>query len=309
MYRHTLRNTIVSGTFTLPVMLGLTAVGWLSWQLYDAAAWGSFCMAVVTAYCLMELNNGFALMRMRTRMVSTSFLFLLLLFPAYRQFDLTLSCSLSLVVSYFMLFNSYQAYRPEGYIFYAFLCVGLGSLAFPPLLAVAPTFYVSMLLFLRSLTLRSGVAGLLGLALPYWVVLAVKLWSDGAVTMPDPAAWPGLCNPADYAAVSTTQWVGGGMVAFYSLLALVHLSRNALTEKIRTRMLLATVAAVEVVLLLLWAVMPARFDVCLHLLIANGSILMAHYFSHGRGRLFDLWFNLTLLLLIGLGLLNHLYPG
>ena len=44
----------------------------------------------------------------------------------------------------------------------------------------------------------------------------------------------------------------------------------------------------------------------MRLFIANTSLLVAHYFALGKGRFFDAWFYLTLLVFAGLGVWNYL---
>ena len=112
-------------------MFLLTAVCWMLPDVSSLERWGGLALTAVTAYLLMEMNTRFSLLRVRSRLVSTSFLFLMLIHPSLQTLDVQLLQPLCLVLGYFMLFSTYQQYRSEGYVFHAFLFLGIGSLFFP----------------------------------------------------------------------------------------------------------------------------------------------------------------------------------
>ena len=55
------------------------------------------------------------------------------------------------------------------------------------------------------------------------------------------------------------------------------------------------------------ALLPAHLDVLLALLILNSSLLAGHYYAVGKGRFFDAWFNVSLLLVVALGVVNYVF--
>lgn len=133
-------------------MAVLTLVLWVLPGMADSTLWGGLAITMLTAYLIMELNNRNALLRIRSRMMSTTFLFMMLVCPTLHCWNIDALTVVCLIAAYFTLFASYQKYRCEGYIFHAFLFVSLGSMAFPPMLVLALAFYVSMLFQLRNLT-------------------------------------------------------------------------------------------------------------------------------------------------------------
>lgn len=82
MYSHSFRSSVVTGSFTLPVMAVLTLVVWMFPDVENWKLWAGLGMTFLTAYSIMELNNRHALLRVRSRMMSVSFLTLMLTCPA-----------------------------------------------------------------------------------------------------------------------------------------------------------------------------------------------------------------------------------
>ena len=70
-------------------------------------------------------------------------------------------------------------------------------------------------------------------------------------------------------------------------------------------MLLYTIITMQVFLTVGLLLLPEHFDKQMRLFIANSSLIIAHYYALGKGRLFNTWFNLTVLILIVLGVYNY----
>lgn len=287
-------------------MAVLTLVLWVLPGMADSTLWGGLAITMLTAYLIMELNNRNALLRIRSRMMSTTFLFMMLVCPTLHCWHTDALTVLCLIAAYLTLFASYQKYRCEGYIFHAFLFVSMGSMAFPPMLVLALAFYVSMLFQLRNFNWRTFMAGIFGLVLPYWAYAAYAIWNnqlDTAFLYLN--EWFTLVMP-DYSRFPPNQLATAGGIMFWALLALIHFFRTAYNDKIRTRMLSYVIVTTEFTLAVLLAALPHCLESTMRLFIANTSLLVAHYFALGKGRFFDAWFYLTLLVFAGLGVWNYL---
>ncbi len=106
------RNNIVTSSFTLPITALVTLLVWMLPAITDGMQWLGFALTCVSAYLIMELNNRNALLRVRSRLMSVTFLVLMLANPmlhAWHVGQLTVVC---LLLSYFMLFASYQNMLP-----------------------------------------------------------------------------------------------------------------------------------------------------------------------------------------------------
>lgn len=301
----TLRHKIVSSTFTLPIMAVVSVLLWMLPNVASVDLWLGLVVTGLNAYLIMELNNRNALLRIRSRMMSVTYLALMLACPALHEVSLSAVPALCLTLAYFVLFASYQQPRAEGYVFHAFLFLGIGSIVFPPLLVLALAYYICMLFQLRVFNWRTFVAGILGMGVPYWGKTAYGVWQnslDTEFTYLEPWFEPQLPH---YAQLNLNQWVTLGFVFALSLLAFIHFIRTAYNDKIRTRMLLYAVAVVEVFLAVGIALLPQFYDVQLRLFIANSALLIAHHYALGKGRFFDAWFYLNILLLVALGAFNY----
>ena len=123
------------------------------------------------------------------------------------------------------------------------------------------------------------------------------------------ACQPSSCKPGPppaYFSLTLPQLVTVGTIAFYLLLAFIYLCRNAYNDKIRTRMLIYVIVTQQVLLLAGMLLLPQAVHTQFRLFLLNSSLLIAHHMSLARGRLFDLWFYLSLLLLVALGVFNYL---
>ena len=306
MYSHSFRSNVVTGSFTLPVMAILTLVVWMIPDVEDWRLWAGLGMTFLTAYSVMELNNRHTLLRVRSRMMSVSYLTLMLTCPALHAWHIGMVPPLFYVVSYLLLFASYQKTRAEGYIFHAFLFCGIGSLVFPPMLVLLAAFYFSMIFQLRNFTWRTFMAGLFGLAVPYWFYAANAVWHNHLDT-----AFLYLIDwfhPAlpDYSQLTLPQLTTAAFLIFIVVVSLVHFFHTAYNDKIRTRMLFYVLVTQEICLLVGMVMLPSHFETQSRLFAVNSAAFIAHYYAFGRGRFFDLWFNLSVLLFVGLGVFNYL---
>lgn len=306
MYTHSLRSSVVTGSFTLPIMMVITLVLWLAPDISEWQLWAGLGMTGLTAYLLMELNNRNALLRIRSRLMSTTYLAMMLACPALHEWSINMIPVLCYVVSYFLLFGSYQRTRAEGHVFHVFLFAGIASLFFPPFLVLILGYCLSMIFQLRNFTPRTFMAGLLGLIVPYWFVAASAIWQnklDSAFLYLLDWFTPSL---PDYSQITLPQLITVGMILFWAVVSVMHFFHTAYNDKIRTRMLFYVLATQEFILLAGMLLLPSHFDEQLRLIIVNSSAFISHYYALARGRFFNIWFNVSLCLLVLLTIFNYL---
>ena len=305
MYRHNFRHKVVTGTFSFPLMALITCILWIVPGLTDHSLWVGLLFCAAITFLLTELSNRHSLLRIRSRMVSITYLMLMLICPTLHSGATHLIPSLCLVLCYFMLYSSYQKLRPAGFVYHAFFFAGIGSLFYAPMLLLALGFYVSILFQLRNMSWSSFVAGLLGLLTPYWILAAYATWNNKLdVFITDLADWY-LLPIGNFAQMDTAQYVSVGVLGFLALLAFIHYFRTAFNDKIRTRMHYYIVLTQELVICLTFLLFPTQFEELLALFILNTSLLLAHYYALAKGTYFHYWFNLNVIMLIALGIYNY----
>lgn len=279
---------------------------WNDWS--NLQRLGGLGLTLLTAYLMVEWNNTFSLMRVRSRMTSSTFLLLMAACPLLQTWTTQMLVPLSLLLCYFCLFRSYQKVRAEADFFHAFSFLGLGCLFFPQLLYFVPLLLVSCLVQLRSLSLRSFMACLLGLSLPYWCYAGYSIWHNQLdLTVLHFEQLLTLQMP-DYHALTVSQVLSGGFVMAATMLATFHYQRTAYHDKIRTRMFLNLLVTQEYLIILLMVGQPQHFETMLRLLIVNSSPLIAHYLTLAKGRFFHIWFIFCLLLYAAFAVLMPFSP-
>lgn len=306
MYKHSFRNRIVSSSFSLPVMACITLLLWVLPDPGNWQQWAGLGMTGLITVLLTELSNRDSLLRVRSRMVSTAYLMLMTICPALHAWNLQMVTAFCFVVSYFVLFSSYQKIRGEGYIFHVFFFAGIGSLIYPPVLLTALGYYISMLFQFRNFTWRTFTAGIFGLIVPYSFYTVYALWQDNITTaFLYLKEWNIPVQP-DFSVVSTQQWITAGTICFFALLAFIHFFHTAYNDKIRIRMLYYAMATQEVILAAGLVIFPHHFNEQFTLFLLNSSLFIAHYYALGKGRFFNGWFNISLFVLTALGLYNYI---
>lgn len=296
-------------SLTLPVVFVSVAILWLLPGVRERELWFGLFGTGVTAYLMIEWNNRHALLRVRSQLTSSTFLVLSVACPFLHRWTADMLLPTCLAGAYFLLFSSYQKVRAEGETFHAFLCIGLGSLLFPPIVVVVPFLYFSMILQMRSFSLRSFLAGCLGLLLPYWMYMGWAVWHNrldevlamagGYVRAPSP----------DYAVIGLHERVSLVFVIALVLISVVHYLRTAYNDKIRTRMFFYVLIIQVFLLISLLALFPQWHSPVLRLLLVPASPLIGHYLALARGRFMNAWFILILLSAGALAAFNYCEDG
>ena len=270
-------------------------------------AYGLCCAAAVT-YCLVELNNRNGLLRLRSRMVSSTFALLIGALPLFHTWSASLLPTLCLALAYFPLFGSYQKTSSSGDAFHVGLIVSVGSLAYPPFILLLPVMLLGMAVPLRSLSFKSLLAGIVGGLAPYWCYAGWAVWQDDASECFSPFAAAFHFPLPSYSAVPLPLLLSFGFVFLLALLSTIHYFRTAYNDKIRTRMFYDVIVMNEALITLGLVLVPTDSNALFPLFVMNSSPLIAHYLSLARGRFMNFWFILWLVLLCVLAVLLRL-PG
>ncbi len=310
------QNIIAEGGLTLPVAALFGIVVWLLSGLVQQRLWLQLACFVATVYVLIELTNQNALLRVRSRMVSSTFI--------------VLSCAASFllpqmtggivqfcfVVAFLLLFQTYQTSHSIGRTFYAFTAIGLASIAFVHVLWYVPVLWILMATQLQSLNWRTWLTSLLGLAMPYWFAL---LWfllpfnlSDEWTTDFTPLAdhFSKLADIAIQSPITSHLFLGGLLVFILTIIlatiGMAHFWQYSFEDKIRIRLLYGFFTAMTAVTVLFILVQPQHFSVLMRLLTLCASPLIAHVLTFTSSRLSNILFFVALALALALAVFNLL---
>ena len=308
------QNIIAEGGLTLPVAALFGIVVWLLSGLVQQRLWLQLACFVATVYVLIELTNQNALLRVRSRMVSSTFI--------------VLSCAASFllpqmtggivqfcfVMAFLLLFQTYQTSHSIGRTFYAFTAIGLASIAFVHVLWYVPVLWILMATQLQSLNWRTWLTSLLGLAMPYWFAL---LWfllpfnlSDEWTTDFTPLAdhFSKLADIAIQSPITSHLFLGGLLVFILTIIlatiGMAHFWQYSFEDKIRIRLLYGFFTAMTAVTVLFILVQPQHFSVLMRLLTLCTSPLIAHVLTFTSSRLSNILFFVALALALALAVFN-----
>lgn len=318
------QNIIAESGLTLPFAALFGILVWLLAGLVQQQLWPQLAIFVATVYVLVELTNQNALLRVRSRMVSSTFILLsctgCFLLPQMTGGIVQLCFTLA----FLLLFQTYQTSHSVGRTFYAFTAVGLASIAYVQVLWYVPVLWVLMATQLQSMSWRTWWASLLGLALPYWFAL---LWFLFPFNLS--ADWTTNLSPlashfaqlADITLHSSLighhpQLITYHIIARFLILTLTvtlaavgmaHFWQHSFEDKIRIRLLYGFFTAMTAVTVLFIVLQPQHFDVLMRLLTLCACPLIAHVMTFTSSRLSNILFFIALALTLAVTAYN-LFP-
>lgn len=259
---------------------GLTHHWW--WQL--------LCISITT-YLMVELNNINALIRIFSRMVSSTFLALLcsacFIFPALPE-TVMLTCMTAFIL---LLFLTYQDKEAAGLTYYAFLFLGVGSIAYIHVLFFLPLIWLLMMTHTMSLAWRTWMASLLGLLTPYWFYIPWIIYQrDYSAITNHFMALTVFEEPFNLYGITDSQKATLGLVILLAIIGTTHYIRKSYLDKIRIRMFYGFFIFMDLAALLFLLLQPQHFNAMLLLMIVNTSPLVAHFAALSSTKLTNITF-------------------
>ena len=206
MRRQRFQNKVATGRFILPAALLISAICWTvivtllpgtgteghNWPLWLKEASNrlpqgifpsllGFVLYVLTTFFLINLNNIFAIIRIRTSIQSFLFLLLATAFPQLYDELPGLLVGLSFLTAFYQLFGSYRQEKSSGALFNTFAFAGIASLFVPQSLLLVPLLWIGAASF-QSLNLKSLLASIIGFILPWWILLSCTVLTGSTHT-------------------------------------------------------------------------------------------------------------------------------
>lgn len=303
-----LQNIVAESRYTLPATVIYGVVVWLLTGLLQQQWWIQFGCFAASVWLMMELNNQNLLIRVFSRMVSSLYIVLactaVFLFPSLSGAILQV-CTIAALC---LLYHTYQDKDSMGWIYYAFLCLGLGSLKDIHLFYYLPLFWIIMKWFIYSLSWRTFFASLMGLVTPYWFVAAWHFYF-GKETF---SQWiheqyhtfDFIVHP-DYSILSQQQILFLGFLAILAVIGTIHFLLTSYHDKIRVRQLYYSFIVMTCFSGILIGLQPQRYDTVINMLIITVSPLIAHFITltHSKfSNIVFIVFSVVTLLLTGYNL-------
>lgn len=300
----TLRERYTTSIFTLPLTL-LAVI--LSFALSKNTSWLFFGLIIFTAYVLTEFDIKHQIIRVRSRMLSATFLALSAASDYLTASAINLLPAVTLLLAFTSLFNVYQSERPEKGVVHAFAVTSFGTLFAPTTCWLLPVLYISMIK-LRIFRWKSVLASWCGIAFTFfWADVYSYFTQENFAIIPSTQFLATLLpSPAtDWTAVPLRDTVNFTFVTLIFLFAIWHYGQTSFDDKIRVRTYYSIFACFSIAELLLIVLFPAHFNHLFFLFILTTSPFIAHYFTLARGRwVMTTWFIFWIVALLVLRLYN-----
>lgn len=265
----------------------------------------SLVCCFMIGFFLITLNNYYAIIRRRASVQTSIFLLFVSVCPVLHMFYPTDIGIILVLFSIYNLFKCYQQQKPTGYVFNAFVFLGLGSLLFTPLLWFVPVFILGVGI-INKIDFKNFIAGILGCSLPYWFLWGYAYYVGDMEIFSQP--FRDLWTPPTFG-MSIVQWIGWAYFLIIYLVSSVYCFTSKHKDKIRTR------AYLRFIILLLFAIFayillyPSFSAASMFLLLLTGlSILTAHFFVLTNSKASNLFFIGALIGLVLLFIINIWMP-
>ena len=299
------QNRIAESALLLPTAAIAAVLLQLVGGLPTLSEWTSLACFAITCFLMIELSNSNALLRVRSRMVTSSFIVLSGAAGCLFGTVAAAMAQLFVVIMLLVLFTTYQDAASPGRTFYAFAALGVSSLFYVPVLFWVPVLWVLMATQLQSLSWRTWVASLIGLLTPYWLVLAWLLFQQDLQPLVDHFVVLGSWEfPPAYGSVGVGRLVALLFTLILAATGAIHFWTRSYEDKIRIRLLYGFFTTMTVVSTILLLLLPRHYESLMRLLLIMASPLIAHFFTHTSSRLTNAVFIVTIVVAVAITIIN-----
>ena len=278
--RKLVQNIVAGSRLALPITIVYTVCIWLLFGLLTTNLWLQFACFGITSYLMMVMNNQNALIRIFSRMVSCAFL-VLSCAASFLFLDIRGGImQMFVVAAYLLLFQSYQNRESVGITYYAFLMLGLASLATPHIIYFIPLIWLLMATNLLSLSWRTWFVSLFGLLTPYWFMFGWMAYQhDFTPLISHLSPLIDFQFPIRYDHLSTGFLMTWGLLAVCFLTGVIHFVRKSSYDSIRIRLIYGFFIWIDLFAFALMCFQPQHNDMLLRIIIINTAPLIAHFLA------------------------------
>ena len=291
-----LQRQIAENWATPYVALLLTMLMWLLAGGLVHGWWLQLVILAAIAFVLGEISNGNVLIRLRNRMTQSVFMLLATMVnPLFGEL-LPLVATLCFVTGLLLLFRTYQTAGAVGTYYFSFLLFGVAVLLAPVLLFFVPLLWLLSASHLQSLNSQEGVASLLGLLTPFWMMVPMAIYvhflnPQLSLLSPLDSFVHFFSNLVQHTSYVTTYYL---LPLFFivtlTAVSIVYFWNHRTNDRIQTRLLLTFFFWSLAYAVLLLLVLPGCYDSLMFLVIALATPLVAHLLTVTNTKLSNIFF-------------------
>ena len=305
-----IQNKIAESRFLLPATAVIAVCVYLAAGLIERQMWMQFACLALSTWFFAETNNINALLRIYSRMVSSSYL-MLSCAASFLFTDIHVGITqLCAITFYYIIFRCYMLRDSARLMFFAFLPISIVSIYFVQILFFVPVLWLLTVTNLRTLTTKSFLASLFALITPYWFYATYLLLHHDMGTLATHFSRIIHFHPLQSPTTLTQhQLITLAFIVILAFVGIVHFLRQSYLDKIRTRMLYEIFIVMDVLCIVFILLQPQHYNILLTLVIINTSPLIAHFITLTRTRLTNIAFLTILVLTISLIVYNLWMPS
>lgn len=274
------QNRIAESRWALPICAAYTLLICIISGLFAEGIWVQLALTAVATLLMVELNNRNSLIRIYSRMVSCSFLVLTMMTP--HKIESTEGCIVSMcfVAFYLALFHAYQDKKATVYVLWAFTAIGIASTVWIQILLFVPVLWVLTGTNILALSLRTFVASIMGILLPYWFISAYYIYmGDITPLVNHVVAIAEFGQPFEFYNCSINDLLPLGFIALLAITGSIHFLRTSYMDKIRTRMIYEMFITMTIATVVLIILQPQHANIATHMLIISTAPLIGHFLA------------------------------
>ena len=189
-----------------------------------------------------------------------------------------------LILAIYQLFTTYHDPEAREKAYSAALLIGIGSLLWVHLLWFLPLFWLGMYNF-RSLTSRTFIASLLGVATVYWFLLGWCVWQRDFTLFNVPFSTLFKVRLLATDGIVLLDWISIMAIALLTVVASLNIVMHDTEDSLRSRQFLSFLIAMSVWAFSLYFLYDQVSEEFLETACVPASILIAHFFTVTRGKI------------------------
>lgn len=274
------QNRIAESRWALPICAAYTLLICLISGLFSEGIWAQLALTTIATLLMVELNNRNSLIRIYSRMVSCSFLVMTMMTPHKIESIDGCIVSMCFVAFYLALCNAYQDKKATGYVLWAFAAIGVASIVWIQILLFIPVLWVLTATNILAMSLRTFVASILGVIMPYWFLSAYYIYIGDIMPIVDHIATIANFEPLFiYKNCSINDFLPLCFIILLAITGSIHFLRTSYKDKIRTRMIYEMFITMTVATIVLIILQPQHANIATHMLIISTAPLIGHFLA------------------------------
>lgn len=180
--------------------------------------------------------------------------------------------SIFIIISYFTLCAGFESTDTAIHSFLSFLFLGVAALMFPPVKWMIPAYWIGMMI-LRSLNVKSFIASVLGIVLPWFWVVSLKAIGLETYGLDDSFSF--AMQIGDYSTMTRYKWIMAIVITLLFVYGSGVFSRVTFFAKYKTRTVYYVINIFSCFTILYMLISPAGFMVWYPLAILNVSVVLS----------------------------------